>query len=485
MNIACPLGHESITTDSCSVCGTSIPAPESPLAEGSRCPNCGSPPGSDTTCVRCGHPLGAPDTLTPWEEQLWELVVRQDRSWFDLQEPDGLEFPEAKHTRRIPLVGDHVSIGRRSKTRHSNPEIDLTGTLQDPCVSHHHAVLMRRPDGTWSLVDQDSTNGTFVNADEEQLPANQPLTLSDGDQVHIGRWSTFTIERVDPPDPRHSDQVSRPSVDTRNVVRGKRTLEIDLLGPLRVRVRNGEVMIGASHKRMVLSLLALRVGTPVTTDQLQWALWGEGETKTAATAVRNYIKDLRKVVPEDAIKSDPEQAYRLDVHKDCIDVSRFERRCERGRRLLSSGHPGSAVALLDLALELWRGDPLVDLVAGPMGTGVAVGLAERKATAEEDRFEGLLQLGEHRAILADLEAAVEAEPLRERRWRQHMLALYRDGRQRQAMNVFNRLYQLLRDEVGVEPSHETMDLDRAISNNLPELAWVAPTATGGTTSPTA
>jgi hypothetical protein len=220
--------------------------------------------------------LGAPDTLTPWEEQLWELVVRQDRSWFDLQEPDGLEFPEAKHTRRIPLVGDHVSIGRRSKTRHSNPEIDLTGTLQDPCVSHHHAVLMRRPDGTWSLVDQDSTNGTFVNADEEQLPANQPLTLSDGDQVHIGRWSTFTIERVDPPDPRHSDQVSRPSVDTRNVVRGKRTLEIDLLGPLRVRVRNGEVMIGASHKRMVLSLLALRVGTPVTTDQLQWALWGEG-----------------------------------------------------------------------------------------------------------------------------------------------------------------------------------------------------------------
>jgi DNA-binding SARP family transcriptional activator len=334
------------------------------------------------------------------------------------------------------------------------------------------------------LVDQDSTNGTFVNAEEEQIAPNQPLTLADGDQIHVGRWTTLTIERVDPPDQRHSDQVSRPSVDTRNVVRGKRALEIDLLGPLRVRVRGEEVVIGSSHKRVVLSLLTLRVGTPVTSDQLQWAIWGEGETRTAEVAVRNYIKDLRKVVPEDAIKSDPEQAYRLDVHKDCIDVSRFERRCERGRRLLSSGHPGSAVALLDRALELWRGDPLVDLVVGPMGTGVVVGLAERKATAEEDRFEGLLQLGEDRAIVADLRAAVEAEPLRERRWRQLMLALYRDGRQADALSEFHRLYQLLREEVGVEPSHETMDLDRAISSNLPELAWVAPTRTGVSTTPT-
>ncbi|HUE05821.1 MAG TPA: BTAD domain-containing putative transcriptional regulator [Acidimicrobiales bacterium] len=455
----------------------------SPPTEESRCPNCGSLPGSDTTCVRCGHPLGAPDTLTPWEEELWELVARQDRSWFDLQEPDGLEFPDSKHTRRIELVGDHVSIGRRSKSRNSLPEIDLSGTLEDPCVSHHHAVLMRRPDGGWALVDQDSTNGTFVNADEEQIAPNEPLTLSDGDQVHVGRWTTLTIERVDPPDPRHSDQVSRPSVDTRNVVRGKRALEIDLLGPLRVRVRNEEVLIGASHKRAVLSLLALRVGTPVTADQLQWALWGDGETRTAATALRGYIKDLRKVVPEDVIKSVPEQGYRLDVHKDCIDVSRFERRCERGRRLLSSGHPGSAVALLDRALELWRGEPLVDLVAGPMGAGVAVGLAERKATAEEDRFEALLQLGEHRAIVADLLVAVEAEPLRERRWGQLMLALYRRGQQAEALRAFHRLYQMLKDEVGVEPSHELMDLERAIANNLPELAWVAPSQTGTVATP--
>jgi DNA-binding SARP family transcriptional activator len=120
-----------------------------------------------------------------------------------------------------------------------------------------------------------------------------------------------------------------------------------------------------------------------------------------------------------------------------------------------------------------------------MGAGVAVGLAERKATAEEDRFEGLLQLGEHRAIVADLQGAVEAEPLRERRWRQLMLALYRDGQQAKALRAFHRLYQLLKDEVGVEPSHETMDLDRAISNNLPELAWVAPIESGGTTPPTA
>ena len=101
----------------------------------------------------------------------------------------------------------------------------------------------------------------------------------------------------------------------------------------------------------------------------------------------------------------------------------------RGRALLASGHPGAAVAQLARGLELWRGEPLPDLSNGLTGVTESVRLRELKAEAEEDLFEGRLQLGEHHRLVADLWPAVEAEPLRQRRWAQLMLALYRCNRQ--------------------------------------------------------
>jgi DNA-binding SARP family transcriptional activator len=331
--------------------------------------------------------------------------------------------------------------------------------------------LLRRPDGSWALVDQGSTNGTFLKPDEDPIPTHQPFPLGDGDQLFVGYWTSLTAQRLDQPDVQHSDQVSRPSQDTRNVVRGKRALEIDLLGPLRVRVQGEEHAVTARHKRIVLSLLALRLNTPVSTGDLEWSIWGDDAPANAGIQLRGYIQQLRDVIGHDTIETT--QGYQLSVAKDCIDISRFERRCERGRRLLASGHPGAAVAELDRALELWRGEPLLDLVEGPTGPAVAVGLHERRATAQENRFAGLLVLGEHRTIVGELNAAVELEPYREQRWEQLMLALYRSGQPLDASRAFARLRELLK-ESGLEPSNDLYELDRAVATRDSKLDWTAP-----------
>jgi DNA-binding SARP family transcriptional activator len=478
----CSQGHQTEAADYCDVCGDPVGHSPSTATAGAvpaeaptglrvvRCPNCGSETDSDAQCVRCGLLLGATDTATPWEEQLWEIVIRPSREFYEQQEQEGPDFPEEPYNRRIALVGDHIGIGRRSTTQKWRPEIDLSGTLEDTGVSRHHAVLLRRPQGSWALVDQGSTNGTYLKPDEDPIPAHQPFPLSDGDQVYLGYWTCLTAQRVDPPDPQQSDQVSRPSQDTRNVVR-KRALEIDLLGPMRVRVQGQEHGITARHKRIVLSLLALRVNTPVTTEELEWAVWGDERPTNAGTQLRGYIQQLRDVVGHEKIETT--QGYQLSTVKDCIDMYRFERRCERGRRLLASGHPGAAVAELDRALDLWRGEPLLDLVEGPTGPSVAVGLHERRASAEEDRFAAHLRLGEHGAVASDLSAAVEAAPFRERRWEQLILALYRSGQPLDASRAFARFRELLK-ESGLEPSNELYQLDGDIALRDPKLDWTAP-----------
>ncbi len=328
--------------------------PEAPVGEASvaaatlaRCPNCGSPPGSATACMECGYQFGAPDVAPPWEEQNWEVLIRPDRAFYETQEPDGMDFPEQTSSRRVLLTGDHIRIGRRSTSRGIDAEIDLSGALEDTGVSHRHAVLMRQPEGNWALVDLDSTNGTFLNADEEPIPANNPVALSDGDQIHVGGWTTLTMERLEQADVAPLEAESRPSKDTRSVARGRRPWEIGLLGPLRLVVSGQEVPITAAKTRAVLALLALRVGAPISVGDLEWALWGEDEPKTAGTALRGYIASLRKLLPDAAIETTTPLGYRLVGSKDSVDVFRFERRCRRGHTALLSGHPGAAAAELD------------------------------------------------------------------------------------------------------------------------------------------
>lgn len=130
-------------------------------------------------------------------------MVSADRDYFtDMMTrsgPDasGLYFPPYSPERRIPLTGrGQLRIGRRSQQRGTVPEIDLSVPPEDPGASHQHALLAEQPDGSWVLVDQDSTNGTTMNGGAEPVPPHTAIPLNDGDRIHIGAWTTITMHRA-------------------------------------------------------------------------------------------------------------------------------------------------------------------------------------------------------------------------------------------------------------------------------------------------
>jgi pSer/pThr/pTyr-binding forkhead associated (FHA) protein len=138
--------------------------------------------------------------MPPAASTAWRAVITADRAYYERMRaaadpgaPD-VAFPPYCPERRFVLTGDDVLIGRQSRSRGIEPGIDLTGPPEDAAVSHMHALLVSTADG-WNIVDLDSANGTYLNASTEQLAPNQPVALSDGDQIHVGGWTTLTIRR--------------------------------------------------------------------------------------------------------------------------------------------------------------------------------------------------------------------------------------------------------------------------------------------------
>jgi hypothetical protein len=132
----------------------------------------------------------------------WVAVIAADREYFTAMmarsgpEAGGLYFPAFSPEVQLPLTGNQVTIGRRRHSTGEAPDIDLARSPEDPGVSHQHAVLVQQPDGSWSVVDQDSTNGTTVNLGEDTIRPYTPIPLAEGDRVHVGAWTTITLRRV-------------------------------------------------------------------------------------------------------------------------------------------------------------------------------------------------------------------------------------------------------------------------------------------------
>ena len=215
----CPNGHESADQEYCDVCGLAMtgsvaapakPEPAAPVAaapSGAPCPACGAPL-DGRFCEACGHdslaapPAAAPDVSvpTPVGPVSWTATVSADRAYYNavmaIGGPDAatIAFPQFCPDRYFPLRGKQISIGRRSTSRGINPDIDLTGPPEDPGVSHLHAVFIIQSDGSLSIVDLGSSNGTTVNDDQSPLRANTPRPLSTGDKVHLGAWTTITVQ---------------------------------------------------------------------------------------------------------------------------------------------------------------------------------------------------------------------------------------------------------------------------------------------------
>jgi hypothetical protein len=216
----CPKGHDSVATDYCDECGTPIggaPPAAAPLANtapaADPCPDCGTPR-TGRFCEVCGRdfqaaaPSPTPVAPDPPPADLprrdgpapgWRVIVAADRDYHTRMqaaaEPGAqpIQFPAFCPERRFALPDRQVLIGRRSRSRGIEPDIDLTGPPEDAAVSHAHALLITGPDG-WSVVDLDSANGTYVNDGPDPIAANVPVPVRDGDRIHVGAWTTMTLK---------------------------------------------------------------------------------------------------------------------------------------------------------------------------------------------------------------------------------------------------------------------------------------------------
>ena len=244
-----------------------------------------------------------------------------------------------------------------------------------------------------------------------------------------------------------------------------------LLGPVEV-VRNGHPLrLGGRRQRSLLALLLLEPGRPVSTDRLIDELWPEVPPPGAEGALRVYVSRLRTSLGVDQLSARP-PGYALEVEDDRLDVRRFERLLAEGHRALARGAAGLAAERLGAALALWRGAALADVGDGGVLAQEARRLEELRLVCVEERIEAELSLGRHVAVVPELERLVAEEPLRERLWRQLVMALYRSEREAEALAAYQRARTFLAEELGLQPSEELRALERAVLRH--EIARPAP-----------
>ena len=264
-------------------------------------------------------------------------------------------------------------------------------------------------------------------------------------------------------------------------------MEFRLLGPLEV-CRDGErLVLGGPKQRAVLAILVLHANEVVPRGRLLADVWGE-RTPGNEHSLDVHISRLRKTLSsgggESAVLIRRDRGYLLRVEAGSLDLVRFEQQIEAGERALAEGRPAEGARLLKEGLGLWRGEPLAEFSDEGFARAEAGRLKERRLAALEARIDADLELGREAAIAGELETLVRANPFRERFRAQLMLALYRAGRQGEALAVYTDSRTLLIDELGIEPGKELRELQRAILAQDPGLlpvrpARLAPAGTGG------
>ncbi|MDT4918815.1 MAG: adenylate cyclase [Pseudonocardiales bacterium] len=242
-----------------------------------------------------------------------------------------------------------------------------------------------------------------------------------------------------------------------------------MLGPTRMLVDGVDVPLRAARLRHLLSLMLLHRNEISSVDRLVDELWEGRPPESATAALRVHVSRLRKVLAavghDDVLVTRP-SGYQLDIAAESLDVARFEALAARGQRLLVEGKPEEAAESLDQALGLWQGRPLADVPNSPATDAAATRLSELHVTVLEDHIDAQLGCGRHRQILGELDALVRAHPLRERLWAQRMTALYRSGRQAEALAAYQALRRTLADELGLDPSPQLADLhDRILTRS--------------------
>ena len=233
--------------------------------------------------------------------------------------------------------------------------------------------------------------------------------------------------------------------------------EFRILGPLEVVGPDGPVPVGGPNQKALLGLLLVHAGEVLSTDHIVDVLWEGNPPRTATTSLWNLIAQLRRLLPPDVLVTKP-PGYRLQIDPGELDLARFEKLVAEARRL----EPGPRAELLREALALWRGAPLADLAFKTFAQRESARLEELRLDALEERIDADLELGAGGELVGELEALVRDNPLRERLRGQLMLALYRSGRQAEALEGYLDARKALVDELGIEPSPALQRLYRSI-----------------------
>ncbi len=250
--------------------------------------------------------------------------------------------------------------------------------------------------------------------------------------------------------------------------------QFSVLGAIEVRRDNIPIVVGAPKQRVLLASLLVQANRTVSTDSLVVQLWDAEPPGGARRAVHNYVMRLRRVLGSapGPIVTRPD-GYLIEVDQHALDVDRFAGLVQEARRAEDADALESAAELLTTALTLWRGDPLADVRSDVLQNEVVPRLVEQRLRAIELRVEVDLKLGRHADLAAELDGLTACHPLRERFWGQRMLALYRSGRQADALECYRTVRRVLTDELGVEPGTELQRLQQRMLTGDPDLGGPA------------
>ncbi len=253
-------------------------------------------------------------------------------------------------------------------------------------------------------------------------------------------------------------------------------MQVRILGPFQLEDGGRRITIGGVRQRVVLANLLLHANEVVPSEQLLVDLWGEDSPPSAANALQAAISRLRRVLPPGRLITTA-PGYALRIFPDELDVRQFEQLISEGRDALAAGSAAEAARTLGRALSLWQGPALADFRYEPFAQAEIARLEELYLTCLEERIEADLAVGSAGELTAELRRLVSEHPVRERFRGQLMLALYRGGRQTEALEVYREFRSVLREELGLDTSPRLRALEAAILRHDPALS-PASTATG-------
>ncbi|MET8650102.1 MULTISPECIES: AfsR/SARP family transcriptional regulator [Nocardia] len=266
------------------------------------------------------------------------------------------------------------------------------------------------------------------------------------------------------------------------------SVEYSVLGPLFVGFHGRSVLPSAPKPKQLLALFILNANSVVTTGICVEELWGDGPPSTAASTLQTYVLQIRKSLSDlpgigslEAARSiliTKDYGYMLRVEPHAVDAFRFDGLVRAGEKAAAAGDDLKAVRLLNSSADIWRGDAVVDIQTGVALQTYVRGLEERRLGAIEQRIEAELRLGRHHQLIGELSSLSARYSLNENIFAQLMLALYRSGRQADALDRYRELQTRVRDELGLEPSLKIRRLRDAMLRGS-EYLYETPTVAGG------